>query len=276
MITPPAADAITPQNFHFMQEVLRQDAAIVIEAGKEYLVESRLNTLAARYRFSGVNQLVDTLRLAPGTSPRLRLDSVDALTTNETYFFRDLDPFDALRDHLIPQYRQQHPGQPLHIWSAASSTGQEAYSISMLVSEHFPDLPVTILGTDLSPSVVTRARSGVFGQIEVNRGLPARLLVKYFQSQGGQWTIHPSIRARTEFREMNLATTWPYLPRAHVVFLRNVMIYFDVPTRQRILQQVKSVLAPGGYLVLGGAETTVTLDLDFKPVTLGKATFYQL
>lgn len=276
MIAAARPSAISAENFHYVRHLLQHEAAIVIENGKEYLVETRLASVAQRHRFVDVNALIDALRQhAPG--PRhLHYETVDALTTNETYFFRDLDPFDALREHVIPRFQARHPGAPLMMWSAASSTGQEAYSLAMLMAEHFPDLPSRILGTDLSRTVIARAQAGVYNQIEVNRGLPARLLVRYFQLQEGAWRIGNSIRARVDFREMNLAGTWPELPRMDIVFLRNVMIYFDLGTRQRILQQVKRVLAPGGLLVLGGAETTMTIDPAFHPVTFGKATFYHL
>lgn len=274
MIADLQASPLTAENFRFMSDLLRRESAIVIEPGKEYLVETRLAVVAARHDFASVNALVDRLRIG-GFSTTLQQDAIEALTTNETLFFRDLNPFDALRDHVIPQFRAANPGATFSIWSAACSTGQEPYSIAMLLAEHFPDLNVRILGTDLAASIVARARAGTYQQIEVNRGLPAKLLVKYFRQSGGSWQLADSIRQRVEFRELNLIKPWPMLPRAHIVFIRNVMIYFDVATRRRILQNVKSILVPGGYVVLGGAETTVTVDASFTPVSLGRATFYR-
>jgi chemotaxis protein methyltransferase CheR len=263
-------------NFNFVREFVAREAAIIIDIGKEYLVETRLSGLAARNGCASVNALVDQVRVAGGDAASLRSAIIDALTTNETLFFRDLNPFDTLRDHVIPEFRKKNPLLPLTIWSAAASTGQEAYSISMLLSEHFPDLTSKIVGTDISPTVIARARQGVYQQLEVNRGLPAKLLVKYFTRSTEGWQIAEHIRRRVEFSVLNLLHPWHHLPRCHVVMLRNVMIYFDVPTRRRILEQVKTVLAPGGYLVMGGAETPVMIDTAYKPVTLGKATFYQL
>jgi len=267
---------LSSDNFRYICDLLRREAAIIIEPGKEYLVETRLAVVATRHRIGSVNALVDRMRLGAGSADALHLQAIDALTTNETLFFRDLKPFDALRDVVIPRFIAENPGVPLQIWSAACSTGQEAYSLAMLLAEHFPLLPARILGTDLSPSVVARARAGLFQQIEVNRGLPAKLLVKYFRQVQGDWQIADSLRQRVEFREMNLVKPWPVLPPAHLVFVRNVMIYFDIPTRRRILQQVKDVLRPGGYLILGGAETTVTVDPSYRPVPVGATTFYQL
>jgi chemotaxis protein methyltransferase CheR len=263
-------------NFNFVREFVAREAAIIIEVGKEYLVETRLSGLAARNGCASVNALIDQVRIAGNDAGALRSAIIDALTTNETLFFRYLNPFDTLRDHVIPEFRKKQPGQPLTVWSAAASTGQEAYSISMLLAEHFPDLAHKIVGTDISPTVIARARQGVYQQLEVNRGLPAKLLVKYFTRSPEGWQIADQIRRRVDFSVLNLLHPWQHLPRCHVVMLRNVMIYFDVPTRRRILEQVKTVLAPGGYLVMGGAETPVMIDSSYKPVTMGKATFYQL
>ena len=263
-------------NFRFIRELLQREAAIVIEAGKEYLVETRLARVATRNSYASVNALIEQMRFGTGIHPNLISETVDALTTNETLFFRDANPFDALRDQIIPEFCAKRPGATLNIWSAASSTGQEAYSIAMLLADHFPNLSTRIVGTDLSPTVIARARAGLYQQIEVNRGLPAKLLIKYFRQEGTNWQIADSIRQRVEFREMNLIRPWPVLPSCHVVLIRNVMIYFDIETRRQILRQVRQVLAPGGYLGLGGAETTVTVDPSFVPVPVGRATFYQL
>ncbi len=267
---------LTHENFGFVRDLVHREAAIVLDAGKEYLVETRLAAVATRNRFASVNALVDHLRFSHGGAHGLHHDAVEALTTNEPLFFRDLNPFDALRQHVIPEFKSANPGGTLTVWSAACSTGQEAYSIAMLLAEHFPDVNARLFGTDLSPAVVTRARAGLYQQIEVNRGLPAKFLVKYFRQSFAGWQISDDLRKRVEFRTMNLVKPWPVLPRAHVIMLRNVMIYFDLETRRRILREVKSVLAPGGYLVLGGAETTLNVDPAFVPVPLGRATFFRL
>jgi chemotaxis protein methyltransferase CheR len=276
MIQDIRATPLSSGNFNFVREFVAREAAIILDDGKEYLVVTRLAGMAIRNGCASVNDLVDQVRMGHNDTAAMRSSIVDALTTNETLFFRDLNPFDALRDHVIPAFCKDKPGQPFTLWSAAASTGQEAYSISMLLSEHFPDLSSRILGTDISPTVITRAREGLYQQIEVNRGLPAKLLVKYFTRSSEGWQIKPEISRRVEFSVFNLLHSWAHLPRCHVVMLRNVMIYFDIPTRRRILEQVKNVLAPGGYLVLGGAETPVLVDSAYVPVPVGKATFYRL
>ncbi len=273
---PPIAVPLAAENFLYIRELLAREAAIVIENGKEYLVESRLSSLATRRKLPSADALVAQLRATAPLLTDLHRDAIDALTTNETLFFRDTSPFDALRDHIIPKFRLEHPGQPFTLWSAASSTGQEAYSVAMLLAEHFPGQPATLLGTDLCSTVVARARAGFYQQPEITRGLSPELLAKYFRTAKDGWQLNDDIRRRVEFRELNLAKPWPVLPRFHVVMLRNVMIYFDLDTRRRILNQVKQVLEPGGLLALGGAETTLNLDASFEPVLIGRATFYRV
>ncbi len=274
--SPPIAAPLAPENFLYVRELLAREAAIVIEAGKEYLVESRLGALASRRNFSCANTLVTQLRATPGFLTPLHRDAIDALTTNETLFFRDTSPFDALRDHIIPQFRLKNPGLSFTLWSAASSTGQEAYSVAMLLAEHFPGQPSTLHATDLCTTVVARARAGFYQQPEIARGLSPELLAKYFRPAQDGWQLNDDIRRKVEFRELNLSKPWPALPRFHVVMLRNVMIYFDIETRRRILNQVKQVLEPGGYLILGGAETTINLDPSFEAIPVGRATFYRV
>lgn len=271
----PVTVPLATENFLYICDLLAREAAIVIEKGKEYLVESRLSPIASQRGFGSTNALVSHLRNNRSSLSDLHLEAIDALTTNETLFFRDGSPFDALRDHVIPKFRSSQPGRPFTLWSAASSTGQEAYSIAMLLAENFPGLQSTLLGTDLSPKMVSRARTGFYQQSEISRGLTPDLLGKYFSPLSDGWQLAPDIRQRVEFTELNLAKPWPALPRFHVVMLRNVMIYFDLETRRRILRQVKNVLEPGGYLVLGGAETTLNLDPSFQAVPMGRTTFYQ-
>lgn len=266
---------LAAENFLYIRELLAREAAIVIENGKEYLVETRLSAVADVHQFSSVNALVTLLR-SSFTPTSLHAEVIDALTTNETLFFRDGAPFDALRDHVIPQFLLSQPGRPFSVWSAASSTGQEIYSVAMLLAESFPWLPSKLLGTDLSTSVLTRARAGRYQANEVTRGLTPALLQKYFLPAANGFQLIPEIRQRVDFSVFNLAKPWPLMPRFHVVMLRNVMIYFDLETRRNILNQVKDVLEPGGYLVLGGAETTLNIDSSFRAVAIGRTTFYQL
>jgi chemotaxis protein methyltransferase CheR len=202
------------------------------------------------------------------------------LATNETSFFRDHHPFEALRKSVIPTLiRNRSNVRQLNIWCAASSTGQEPYSLALLFREHFPELAgwkVSLLASDISQEVLTRAREGRFNQIEVNRGLPATLLVKHFKQHGTTWQLNEDIRRMVDFTIINLARPWPALPRMDLILIRNVMIYFEVETKKSILSRMARLLRPDGYLLLGGSETTFNLDNSFRRVEELKSGFYQL
>src|SRR5205814_3586563 len=217
-------------DFEYIQELVRKRSAIVLEAGKEYLVESRLSTVARVEGFTSIDHLVAELRRSPGNG--LHRKVIEAMATNETAFFRDLHPFEALRVQLIPELMQRRQIQrQLTIWCAACSSGQEPYTIAMLLREHFPALAgwqVRILGTDLSSEVLDRARTGRYNQAEVNRGLPAAFLVKYFRKHNVEWQVVEDIRSMVEFVELNLNEAWSRVPSCDLVLMRNVLIYFDV------------------------------------------------
>ena len=202
------------------------------------------------------------------------------MTTNETTFFRDVHPFDALRTRVIPELMAARANErALTIWCGASSSGQEPYSIAITLREHFPQLAgwkVRLLATDLSSEMVRRTTAGSFSQLEVNRGMPAPMLVKWFDRRGVHWQAKPELCAMIEAFEMNLATPWPTLPAFDVVFLRNVLIYFDVETKRTILGKVRRAMRPDGWLFLGGAETTLNLDDAFERVAVDRATCYRL
>lgn len=270
--------AISSHNFKFIQDFARDTAAIVLDPGKEYLVESRLTPIARQSGFGTLDEFVDQLR-TDRKAVLFHEQVMDALTTNETSFFRDFHPFEALRHHVLPRLIEQRAGvKRLSIWSAASSTGQELYTIAMLIREYFPQLRdwhITILGTDLSTTVLDQARQGTYSQIEVNRGLPAAFLLKHFTKNDTKWTIKDDLRKMVEYRQMNLAKPWPIMPVFDVVFIRNVMIYFDVEAKRGILKRIRQCLQPQGYLFLGTAETTINLDPEWNPSVLGKATVYQ-
>lgn len=259
-------------DFDFVRKVVREDSAIMLDHTKDYLITARLTPLARREDAASLTDLLNRVRQGV---PRLRRDIVEALTTNETSFFRDVHPFDALREHILPSLHET--GRPVRIWSAASSTGQEAYSVAMLIRssvQHFP--PVTILGTDLSGEAVARASTGRYTQLEVNRGLPARMLVRWFDRDGLTWQVKDELRQMVTFRELNLARPWPAMPAADVVLLRNVLIYFDLAARRAVLEQVTRALRPGGFLILGSAETTYDLGPRFERVQLGRASCHRL
>jgi len=271
--------AVSTEDFTFVADFLRQRAAISIGPGKEYLVESRLGPLARDIGFNDVNALIGELR-RPVPNPTVRDRVVEAMTTNETSFFRDGHPFEAMRTDLVPEVLKRNAGvRRLSVWSAASSTGQELYTIAMLLDANFPELAswtVNLYGTDLSTDVLKRARAGRFSPLEVNRGLPAPMLVRYFDRRGSEYEIDAKLRNWCRFEQMNLADAWPALPLFDIVFCRNVLIYFDVPVRQRILQKIQRSLAPGGCLILGGSETTIGVVDGYTPARIGNTVVYRV
>ncbi len=270
---------VSTEDFSFVADLLRERSAISIGPGKEYLVESRLGPLAKTIGFSDVNALIGELR-RPSHDKAVRDRVVEAMTTNETSFFRDQHPFDALRTDLVPAAMERNRGvRRLSIWSAASSTGQELYSIAMLLDNAFPELAswdVTLMGTDLSTDVVTRARAGRFSPLEVNRGLPASMMVQYFDRAGAEYVVADQLRRWCRFEQMNLVEPWPVLPLFDIVFCRNVLIYFEVPVRRMILERIQRTLTPGGCLVLGGSETTVGVVEGYTAVRVGNTVVYRI
>jgi chemotaxis protein methyltransferase CheR len=268
------AEPVSFADFDFVRKLVYEHSAIALDDSKTYLIESRLAPLARREGLPSVAELVRSLR---NDGSRLRDDVVAAVATNETTFFRDVHPFDALRDVVIPDALAANGGRSLAMWSAAASTGQEAYSMAMVVRDHFPYIPdVTILATDLSRDVLERARTGRFPQLDVNRGLPARLLIKHFERDGTMWQLADDIRRMVTFRQVNLARPFDGVPAMDIVFLRNVLIYFDLRTKLIVLERIAQVLRPGGYLFLGAAETTYGIDESFERVQAGKSIFYRL
>jgi chemotaxis protein methyltransferase CheR len=269
---------MTAQDFEYVCRLVRDRSAVVLETGKEYLVEARLAPVVGQLKLGSITELVGRLRSGPDDGLIARV--VEAMVTTETSFFRDLHPFETLRKTVLPELiRRRADERRLSVWCAACSTGQEPYSLAILLREHFPDLAgwrVNVLATDLSVEVLARAREGRYTQAEANRGLPAALLVKYFRQHGSAWELAEDVRRAVEFRELNLVRPWPLLPRMDLVFLRNVMIYFDVDTKKAILGRVARLLRPDGYLLLGGAETTLNLDDSFRRVESLKGGFYQL
>ena len=267
------------QDFEYIRKLVLDRAAIVLEPGKVYLAESRLTPVARKAGLASLRELVDQLR-AERNGGGLTTQVVEAMTTNETSFFRDAHPFEALRTTIVPNLLKTNAARrSLNIWSAACSTGQEAYSIAMLLREHFAELAtwnVRILGTDLSDEVLGKASAGRFSQLEINRGLPAALLAKYFRREGMQWEIVPTVRAWATFTKLNLIEPWPAMPRMDVVFLRNVLIYFSPDTKRLILEKIRKVMAPHAVLFLGAAETTMGLDASFERVQVNNAVFYRL
>jgi chemotaxis protein methyltransferase CheR len=270
-----AAGEISPENYAFIQRYIYAESGIVVDSGKHYLLESRLVPIVRQEKLGNLNDLCHLLRATGGGE--LKRQVVESLTTNETLFFRDPPVFDALREHVLPQLMAlRKDSRQLSIWSAASSTGQEAYSLAMLLSELGGlNWTIRILGTDLNEQILARAAAGRFAQLEVNRGLPARLLVKYFRRAGLDWEIDPAIRAMVRFERFDLRNPMGRLGAFDLVLCRNVLIYFDVETKKKILREIRGILRPGGLLLLGSAETTINLDENYTRAVYGSATFYK-
>lgn len=266
--------SLTAESFTFVADLVRKRSAIHLAPGKEYLVESRLMPLARR---QGVT-VDDYVRRQRGTPNQLEFELiVEALTTNETSWFRDASPFQTLTEHILPQAVAALPaGAPLRIWSAACSTGQEPYSIAMTIREQLQaSRRVEITATDLSGEVLEKASRGVYSQLEINRGLPAKFLVKHFTKRGAEWAIADELRSMVRFTKHNLLTAPPVGGPYDIVFLRNVLIYFDVAVKRDILRRLRMVMRPGGFLVLGAAETTVGIDEAWNRVQVGRSSIYQ-
>lgn len=259
---------MTPESLALVAGLVKARAGIVLDADKAYLLETRLAPLLRRDGIASLDGLASRLR-DTGRAEALARDVVEALTTNESSFFRDGKPFEHLRGALPRIAAARPPGRPLRVWSAACSTGQEAYSIAMTLAE----LPgasawrAEILGTDINREVLARAREGSFTQFEVQRGLPARFLAKFFKPEaGGRWRVAPELRATARFEEANLLGDVCRFGRFDVIFCRNVLIYFDAPTKARVLGALARQLAPDGALYLGAAETVLGLTDRLVPL----------
>lgn len=271
--------ALTKSEFDYLRQLVREQSAIMLDDGKEYLVEMRLMSLARVEGCENVDEFSRKLRLKPFGS--LHRAVVDAMTTNETSFFRDLHPFETLKKSVLPAFFEKRKDQrALNIWCAACSSGQEPYTIAMILKEHFPtqvaNWQIKIQAGDLSAEMLKRAGEGLFSQLEINRGLPAPLLVKYFQKDGAAWRIKEELRKMIRFHELNLAGNWPMMPPLDLLFIRNVLIYFDVEMKRKILAKARKVLKPDGLLFLGGAETTLNVDDSWERVQEDKTVYYRM
>jgi chemotaxis protein methyltransferase CheR len=263
--------------YAYLAQMVRDHSAIVLNENNAYLVESRLTPLLHSEGVPDIDELA--FRLRDDRFGPLRRKVLDAMTTNETWFFRNLYPFDALRAVILPQIMERaESDKTLSIWSAACSSGQELYSVAMLIRESFPSLldwRLSLLGTDVSEAILDRARAGVYTQLEVNRGLPAVLLAKYFQQAGRDWQLDRTIVEMAGFRNVNLSLPLPAMRRFDIIFLRNVLIYFSLETRQEILSRIRQVLRPDGVLFLGAAETTLNLDDSYNRIPFQKSYYYK-
>jgi chemotaxis protein methyltransferase CheR len=257
---------VTPPDYEYLRKLLRDQSGLDLSADKQYLIESRLLPLSRKAGLAGISELVQKMKAG---STVITTQVVEAMTTNETFFFRDKTPFDHFRDSIMPEIlRARASRKSVRIWCAAGSTGQEPYSLAMCLKEMSGALVgwrVEIIATDLSQEVLEKSRSGIYSQFEVQRGLPIQLLVKYFKQTGELWQVNSETRAMVQHRQLNLLHDFSQLGTFDVIFCRNVLIYFDQDTKIKIFHRLAKATEADGFLVLGAAETVVGLTDVFKP-----------
>ncbi|VAW13792.1 Chemotaxis protein methyltransferase CheR [hydrothermal vent metagenome] len=260
---------MTPADFEHLAELVKTRSGIVLTPEKTYLMNSRLTPVARKYSLDGVGDLVKALK-SGANAASIETDIVEAMTTNESFFFRDTTPFDIFRDIMLPHILQARAAKKsFRIWCAAASAGQEPYSLSMILKEHSHKLPGwrhEIVGTDISEEILEKARTGLYSQFEVQRGLPITLLAKYFEKQGDLWQVNAALRAMVQYRKFNLLDRFQGLGQFDIVFCRNVLIYFDRETKADILARIAAQMPADGFLILGAAETVIGITDVFEPV----------
>lgn len=267
---------MTPAEFEYLKTFLKSTSGLVLAENKQYLVESRLLPIARKNGLNSISDLVAKMR-QPGSKPVQEV-VVEAMTTNESFFFRDKTPFQHFEETMLPHLLSARAAtKRLRIWCAAASTGQEPYSLAITLKEMAAKLAgwrIEIIATDLSSEVLEKAKVGLYTQFEVQRGLPIQMLVKYFKQQGDMWQVSPELRGMVQWRKLNLLENFRTLGQFDIVFCRNVLIYFDQPTKSDVLARIQTQMPVDGYLVLGAAETVVGLTEVFQPVN-GKRGLYQ-
>jgi chemotaxis protein methyltransferase CheR len=274
---------LSNEDFLFIQKLVKNEIGIVLEAGKEYLVESRLTPLVDTEKTESLEKLINILKnpVIGGTNAlKIKRSVLDAMTTNETLFFRDSKPFEALKTEIMPKLLDKLAAKKkLRVWCAAASTGQEPYSIAMTLLDTFPQLlswDIKIQATDICSVALEKAKKGEYTQFEVNRGLPVQLLTKYFSQAGLKWKIKDSLKSIIQYQEMNLLSSWSIIEPCDVIFMRNVLIYFDEATKRSIMKSIPKVLTPEGYITLGGSEAIIDPEVKFERQTYAGAVFYRL
>ena len=267
---------MTPQDYAFLQSFLKQKSGLVLSDDKQYLIESRLMPIARKAGLQSIAELIG--RLKKVSDRALQESVVEAMTTNESFFFRDKTPFDHFVDTILPHMVENRKGKTIRIWCAAASTGQEPYSLAMCLKENAAKLGgarFEIIGTDISNEVLEKAKVGYYSQFEVQRGLPVQLLLKYFKQNGEMWQVTPDVRSMVSYKPFNLLDSFTSLGKFDVVFCRNVLIYFDQATKSDIMNRLAKQMPDDGFLVLGAAETVVGLSDSFRSVT-GKRGLYEI
>lgn len=265
----------SPLDFEYLRTLVREQSGVVLEPHKDYLAELHLDKLASQAGFESIAAFTEHLKTIPFN--QLHIQAVEALLISETSFFRDRTPFEALQTAVLPPLIQSRSSQrSITIWSAGCSTGQEPYSLAMLIRESFPELStwtVRLIASDVSTRSLSRAQQGLYTHLETSRGLTPAMRDRYFRPVGTSWQIRDEIRQMVEFRQLNLLHSWHSLPQIDIIFLRNVLIYFNSDTKQSILDKVKTYLRSDGYLFLGSGETTFYLDPRFEAIH-GKTSLY--
>lgn len=268
---------MNPSDYDYLSQFLSNASGLALGTGKEYLLEARLTPLAQSLGLSDFEELVAELRR--GADDRLSTAVVETMTTNETSFFRDKTPFEELKNVMLPELISARQNEKtLRIWCAASSTGQELYSLLMLIDESFPQLrdwKIDVVGTDIAQSMLDRCAGGVYSQFEVQRGLPTPLLIKYFEQIPEGWRIKDSLKNRVQWRQQNLLESFSLLGPFDIIFCRNVLIYFEVELKRNVLERMRSILRSDGYLTLGAAESIVGVTDQFERYRECKAAVYR-
>ncbi len=270
--------SISTEDFQVVQNFLLENSGNSLAAGQEYLVEGRLQPLVSSEKVDDLHELIVELKRSPKGD--LAKKVIEAMTTNETSFFRDKHPFETLKTAIIPElFKSPQPDKQIQIWSAASSSGQEPYSLAMLLEDSFSwadDWQIKIVATDISEEMLEKCRSGLYSQFEITRGLPPQYLPRFFQRAESKWQIKPEVRERIDFRYLNLCENWVGLQQMDIIFMRNVLIYFEDETKTAILQKILQVLKPGGYLFLGSGETPIGLENRFQSTDFSTSACFKL
>ncbi len=270
--------SIQPSDFKYICEFIKNASGIVLEPGKEYLVENRLSVLARKIKIENFEKLIAKLRQEDSND--LRQKVVDALTTNETSFFRDKHPFESLKSAILPEIiKKRSAVKQLNIWCAASSSGQEPYTIAIVLKEMsylLNNWKINFIASDISEEMLERCRQGIYTQLEIGRGLPAHFLPKYFNRHKNCWQIKQELRTMIDFRPFNLCKQWPYMPNMDIVFLRHVLVYFNNDTKTEILGKIRSLLKPDGYVFLGVGDNPKALDKSFTRTEFSTSACYKI
>jgi chemotaxis protein methyltransferase CheR len=270
--------SLTSPEYKFIARMLQDRTGVQLGDNKQSLVESRLAVFLLRSEFSNPRQLLAQLRYKEDEDLKRKI--IEAILINETSFFRDAHPFHCIKDFVLPELiKKRKATQNLSIWSAACSSGQEVYSIAMTLYECFPQVDqwkLSLTASDISLDILEKAQAGLFKQLEVNRGLPAKFLVRFFKRERLRWKIDPRIKKMVQFRQINLIEPWSFIGRQDIILLRNVLFYFDIETRKTVLSRIRQHLKPDGFLFLGASETTLNIDKAFEQVKFGRTICYRL